>query len=270
MTQPSGATPEVDTAISTDGVPIKYEVHGDGVPALILIHGWSCDRSYWAEQVGPLSEHYKVVTIDLGGHGESGLGRDDWTIDSFGADVAAVISSLDLQSVVLVGHSMGGDVIFQAARRMPERIRLLVMVDTYKQLGTSRSEEEIDALVAQFEPDFPAVTEQFVRGMFPADAEPALVDRVALDMASAPPAVALSAIRSSFRHAREVPGLIEQLRIPVVAINPDDSPTDMASMAKYGVDVEIMPGVGHFLMMDDPEGFNEVMLSTLAEYSEVL
>jgi pimeloyl-ACP methyl ester carboxylesterase len=44
----------------------------------------------------------------------------------------------------------------------------------------------------------------------------------------------------------------------------------MASMAKYGVDVEIMPGVGHFLMMDDPEGFNEVMLSTLAEYSEVL
>jgi pimeloyl-ACP methyl ester carboxylesterase len=142
------------------------------------------------------------------------------------------------------------------------------MVDTYKQLGTSRSEEEIDALVAQFEPDFPAVTEQFVRGMFPADAEPALVDRVALDMASAPPAVALSAIRSSFRHAREVPGLIEQLRIPVVAINPDDAPTDTESMAKYGVDVEIMPGVGHFLMMDNPKAFNDVMLSTVAEHSE--
>jgi pimeloyl-ACP methyl ester carboxylesterase len=270
MTQPSGATPEVDTAISTDGVPIKYEVRGDGVPALVLIHGWSCDRSYWAEQVGPLSEHYKIVTIDLGGHGESGLGREDWTIDSFGADVAAVVSTLDLQSVVLVGHSMGGDVIFQAARRMPERVRLLVMADTYKQLGTPSSDEEIDGFVAQLEADFPTVTEQFVRGMFPAGAAPALVDRVALDMASAPPVVALSSVRSSFRHARGVTGLIEQLRIPVVAINPDDAPTDMASMAKYGVDVEIMPGVGHFLMMDDPEGFNEVMLSTLAEYSEVL
>jgi pimeloyl-ACP methyl ester carboxylesterase len=270
MTQPSGATPEVDTAISTDGVPIKYEVHGDGAPALVLIHGWSCDRSYWAEQVGPLSEHYKVVTIDLGGHGDSGMGREDWTIDSFGADVAAVIGALDLQSVVLVGHSMGGDVIVQAARRMRERVRLLIMVDTYKQLGMPSTDEEIDAFVAQLEADFPTVTEGFVRGMFPADAEPALVDRVALDMASAPPAVALSSVRSSFRHAREVTGLIEQLRIPVVAINPDDAPTDMASMAKYGVDVEIMPGVGHFLMMDDPEGFNEVMLSTLAEYSEVL
>jgi pimeloyl-ACP methyl ester carboxylesterase len=251
-------------------VPINYEVHGDGVPALMLIHGWSCDRSYWAEQVGPLSEHYKVVTIDLGGHGDSGMGREDWTIDSFGADVAAVIGALDLQSVVLVGHSMGGDVIVQAARRMRERVRLLIMVDTYKQLGMPSTDEEIDAFVAQLEADFPTVTEGFVRGMFPADAEPALVDRVALDMASAPPAVALSSVRSSFRHAREVTGLIEQLRIPVVAINPDDAPTDMASMAKYGVDVEIMPGVGHFLMMDDPEGFNEVMLSTLAEYSEVL
>lgn len=270
MNQPSNTTPEVGTAVSTDGVPIEYEVHGDAVPALVLIHGWSCDRSYWAEQVGPLSEHYKVVTIDLGGHGESGLGREDWTIDSFGADVAAVISALDLQSVVLVGHSMGGDVIFQAARRLPERVRLLVMVDTYKQLGTPSSDEEIDAFVAQLEADFPAVTEGFVRGMFPADADPALVDRVALDMASAPPVVALRAVRSSFRHAREVPGLIEQLRIPVVAINPDDAPTDLASMAKYGVDVEIMPGVGHFLMMDNAEGFNEQMLSTLAEYSDVL
>jgi pimeloyl-ACP methyl ester carboxylesterase len=144
------------------------------------------------------------------------------------------------------------------------------MADTYKQLGTPSSDEEIDALAAQFEADFPAVTEQFVRGMFPADAEPALVDRVASDMASAPPAVALSAIRSSFRHAREVPGLIEQLRIPVVAINPNDAPTDLESMAKYGVDVEIMPEVGHFLMMEEPGGFNQLIVSTLAEYSEVL
>lgn len=266
---PSAASSAVGTAVSSDGVAIQYEVHGDSAPALVLIHGWSCDRSYWAEQVGPLSRHYKVVTIDLGGHGESGLGRENWTIDSFGADVAAVIASLNLESVVLVGHSMGGDVIFQAARRMPQRVRLLIMVDTYKQLGAPRSDEEISALVAQFEADFPAVTERFVRGMFPADAEPALVDRVALDMASAPPAVALSAIRSSFRHAREVPGLIKQLRIPVVAINPDDAPTDLESMAGYGVDVEIMPGVGHFLIIEDPDGFNEMILSTVAEYSEV-
>lgn len=241
---PTDASSAVGTAVSSDGVPIQYEVHGDGAPALVLIHGCSCDRSYWAEQVGPLSRHYKVITIDLGGHGETGLGREDWTIDSFGADVAAVISSLDLKSVLLIGHSMGGDVIFQAARRMPERVRLLIMLDTYKQLGTPRSDEEIDELGAQFGADFPAVTERFVRGIFPADAEPALVDRVALDMASAPPAVALSAIRSSFRHAREMPELIEELRIPVVAINPDDAPTDLESMARYGVDVEIMPGVG--------------------------
>lgn len=262
------ATSEVGTVVSVDGVPIKYEVYGDGMPALVLIHGWSCDRSYWAEQIGSLSKHHSVVTIDLGGHGESGLGREDWTIDSFGADVAAVINSLDLKSVVLVGHSMGGDVIFQAARRVPERVRFLVMVDTYKQLGTASSDEEIDQFVAQFEIDFPVVTERFVRTMFPAHAEPALVNQVALDMASAPPDVALSAIRSSFQHAREVPKLIEELRIPVVAINPDNAPTDIESMEEYGVDVEIMTGVGHFLMLEDPERFNKLLLSTVIEYSK--
>lgn len=258
----------VGTATSADGVPIRYEVHGDAAPALVLVHGWSCDRGYWSEQVGPLSGHHQVVTIDLGGHGESGPGRQDWTIDAFGADVAAVIEALDLDPVVLVGHSMGGDVILQAARRTPERVQLLVMLDTYKELGSPSSEEEIDALVAQLDADFPAVTEQFVRGMFAADADPALVDRVALDMASAPPAVALSAIRSSFRHAREVPALIEALGIPVVAINPDNAPTDMASMARYGVEAKIMPGVGHFLMMEDPAAFNGLLLSTVAGYSD--
>lgn len=268
MSDPSDMNSKIGTAASADGVPIEYEVHGDGdAPALVLIHGWSCDRSYWSQQVGPLSEHHKVVTSDLGGHGESGLGREDWTIDSFGADVATVISALDLESVVLVGHSMGGDVIFQAARRLPERVRLLVMADTYKQLGAPRSDEEINAFVARLEADFAGVTEGLVRGMFPAGADPALIERVARDMASAPPAVALSAIRSSFRHAREMPELLEQLHIPVVAINPDDAPTDRASMEKHGVDVEIMPGVGHFLMMDDPAAFNEVILSAVAEHS---
>ena len=269
-TDPPDSSPEVGTATSADAVPIEYEVRGEGEPALVLVHGWSCDRTYWAEQVGPLSSHYKVVTIDLAGHGESGLGREEWTIDSFGADVAAVIDSLDLESVVLVGHSMGGDVIFQAARRMPERVRLLVMLDTYRQLDEPRNDEEIDEFVARLESDFPAVTANFVRSMFPAGADSALVDRVASDMASAPPAVALGAVRSSFRHAREIPDLIEQLRIPVVAINPDDGTTDLASMARHGVDVELMPAVGHFLMMDDPETFNALLLAIVSEYSEVL
>lgn len=55
-----GAEPAiiVDTAISSDGVPISYEVRGRGEPALVFIHGWCCDRSYWKEQLAYFAEKY--------------------------------------------------------------------------------------------------------------------------------------------------------------------------------------------------------------------
>lgn len=264
--EPEAADDLVGTVSSADGVPIRYSEYGQGSRTVVLVHGWSCDRSYWSEQVGRLSQDYRIITVDLGGHGESGFGRDDWTIAAFGADVAAVVEYVDVDSVILVGHSMGGDVIFQAARLLPGKVDALVMLDTYKQLGAWRSDSEIDEIVAEFSTDFPGVTEKLVRSFFPASADPTLVDRVAYDMAAAPSDVALSAIRSSFQHAREIPRLMDELALPVVAINPDNAPTDLESMSRYGVRVEIMTGVGHFLMMEDPDRFNDLLLSALDEF----
>src|SRR5207249_632714 len=115
-----------------DGIRIVYEVQGEGrpgTPALVFIHGWSCDRSYWKGQLEPFSQRFKVVAIDLAGHGESGLGRDAWTIAAFGGDVAAVVQKLGLERVILIGHSMGGHVTAEAARRLPGRVAGLVWVD---------------------------------------------------------------------------------------------------------------------------------------------
>jgi pimeloyl-ACP methyl ester carboxylesterase len=250
---------------SPDGVSIAYEVHGKGTPALVFVHGWSCDRSYWAQQLGPFSRQFTVVAIDLAGHGESGLGRKQWTIESFGEDVAAVVKKLGLRSVILVGHSMGGDVVPEAARRLPGRVKGMVWVDTYKQLGQGRSPEQVRAFVDKFRPDFKATTVEVVRSMFPQNSDQKLVERVAQDMSSAPPRVALAALESAFNYSRVMPRTLEELKLPVIAINPDDTPTDIASMNRYGVEVMIMPGVGHFLHMEDPERFNGLLMNAVAK-----
>ena len=144
----SGANAEINvdaakTVAAPDGVEIRYETAGAGDPALIFIHGWSCDRSYWRAQMAHFAKSHRVVALDLGGHGESGFGREAWTIDSFGGDVAAVIDELGLERAVLIGHSMGGDVALAAARRLPGRIDGLVWVDTYRELGEPRSAAEV-------------------------------------------------------------------------------------------------------------------------------
>src|SRR5262245_55599495 len=171
---------------SEDGIRIRFDARGEGDRALVFVHGWSCDRSYWRHQVGPFAKAYRVVAIDLPGHGESGDGRRSWTMTSFGEDLAAVVNHLGLQQVVLIGHSMGGDVVVEAALRLGERVAGLVWVDTYHKLTVPESEEEVQAFLAPFRQDFVQATGSLVHRMFPPGAAPDLVEAIATDMSSAP------------------------------------------------------------------------------------
>jgi pimeloyl-ACP methyl ester carboxylesterase len=237
---------------------------------MVFVHGWSCDRSYWEGQIEPFAQQFTVVALDLAGHGESGLGRKAWTMAAFGDDVAAVVERLGLQRVVLIGHSMGGDVIVEAARRLPGRVAGLVWVDTYRQLGSPRSPEQLQAMLAPFRTDFVETTRNFVRGMFPAAADANLVERVAADMSAAPPEVALGAIESALSFDREIPPALQELRLPLVAINADAPPTDVASMERHGVEVVLMTRVGHFLMMEAPERFNQILRTVLDRFAPLM
>jgi pimeloyl-ACP methyl ester carboxylesterase len=248
-----------DVASSADGIPIHYEVHGDGSPALVLVHGWSCDRSYWRAQVGPLGRRHRVVTIDLAGHGESGVGRPSWTMAAFGADVVAVLDGLDLNDVVLVGHSMGGDVIVEAALLLGGRVRGLVWVDTYPTLAEPQSPEQVEAFAEPFRADFAGHTRAFMSTAFPATSDPALVEWVVSDMASAPPAIALDALVHAFGNQGPVIDALPRISAPLVQISPDYEPTDVESLASYGIRTAMMSNVGHFLMLEDPGQFNSVL-----------
>ena len=248
------------TATSADGVSIAYETLGAGTPALVFVHGWSCDRSYWEGQLEPFSRDFLVVALDLAGHGESGMDREEWTIRSYGADVATVVEVLELDRVILIGHSMGGDVVVDAARLLPGRVVGMVWVDTYSQLGRVRTPDQVEAFLAPLRADFADGTYTFVRrNLFPPTADPALVERVASDMASAPQEIALASLESSITNDRVVPGALEELDVPVVSLNPARSNPDVASLERHGVEVILVPDVAHFMMMEDPAAFNAIL-----------
>ena len=135
--------------------PIRYRVIGSGEPALIFIHGWSSDSTYWDAQLDFFSKHYTVVTLDLAGHGDSGTARAEWTMPAFGADVVSVAQQIPNQRLMLVGHSMGGPVALEAARRLKGRIIGIVGVDTFGNIGLPRpTPKELEARVAPMRRDF--------------------------------------------------------------------------------------------------------------------
>ncbi|HAK40988.1 MAG TPA: hypothetical protein DCM24_04170 [Synergistaceae bacterium] len=91
-------TPWPQVAFSADGVPISFEVHGDGEPALVFV--------YWSAQTPLFSLKHRVIILDLAGHGHSGMGRSKYTMGSFGEDVRAVVEATGPKKAILVGHSI--------------------------------------------------------------------------------------------------------------------------------------------------------------------
>ena len=245
--------------IST-GIDLYYESQGRG-EALVCIPGTGFSGNVWMEtQVEALSPSLQVIVHDPRGCGRSTHFKGVYTIDQMANDVAALLEHLNVRSAHIIGHSMGGDVIAAAARLIPrDRISGLVMVETYKKLGSGRTPEQVEAFVATLRPHFADSVRSLVRSLFVPTSDTTLVEWVATDMSSAPPRVALSAIENSFNYSREITKALEEVKLPTVALNSDNGPTDTTSMQRYGVDVVIVPGFGHFLMMENPKLFNAAL-----------
>jgi pimeloyl-ACP methyl ester carboxylesterase len=258
------------SVLSADGIPIHYEVHGSGEPALVFVHGWSCDRHYWDAQVPDFSEQHLVVTIDLAGHGESGLGRDVWSMSAFGHDVAAVADELGLDQIVLVGHSMGGPVVVEAARLLGQRVKVVVGADTFGDVSQRWTREFAENWLQPFQADFEAATRDFVRSMFVPTSDSALIEQVADDMSAAPPEVGLGAAEQNVEWwNNELAAAFRQLHVPIRLINSDYGTTNVDAGREYAAsfDIALMSGVGHFVMMEDPDTFNHLLREIIEEFA---
>lgn len=254
-------------ATSADGVDIQFEVHGAGSPAIMLVHGWSCDRSYWAQQVTDLAEHFQVVAVDLAGHGESGQNRQTWSMASFGEDVVAVVKQLGLEQVVLIGHSMGGHVIAEAALRLPYTVLGLIVIDWFKDVSRSMTRNEVDAFLAPFQANFREGMRQFAQNGFSPKSDPALGQATFEKMAARPPQIAIPVADELLSNGDHLWARLHEINAPIVLINLDHSPTNISAAEQYGIKVELVSGAGHFLMMEIPEIVNPWLHQLVLEFA---
>ena len=254
--------PRAGEVSSADGVPIAWSFWNRpgaaGRPALVFVHGWQCDRGYWAAQVEAFADEYPVVTLDLAGHGASGTQRASWELSAFGEDVRAVVEALGLERVVLIGHSMGGPAILMAEPLLGDRVLALIGVDTFQNVEFEYDPEQWDGILEAYRTDYRGTCEQFVGSMF-VEPESALRSRVVEDMCSGPEdiGVALMEQFGTFDGA----AAMAAVEAPVRSINADTFPTQVEINRKYasGFDAVVMEGAGHFLMMEEAEDFNAAL-----------
>ncbi len=248
------------TVASPDGVRIHYETTGKGRPALVLVHCWTCDSTFWHDQVARLSKNRQVVTLDLAGHGRSGRTRKDYTMEAFGRDVKAVADALKLDRMVLVGHSMGGAVILEAAKRLGGRVVGLVPVDTLLDVEQSSDPKETDAVMAKMQADYKGQTTAFIRQyLFAPTTPPAVADRILAQTTTFPAEIAISALRNNWNY-KAAPAF-DAVKVPIVAVNGDRFPTNFDANRRHApqFDALIMKGVGHYPMLEDPARFGDLL-----------
>src|SRR3989441_400283 len=248
------------TITTPDGVRIHYETAGKGRPALVLVHCWTCDSSFWKDQIARLAKNRQVVTLDLAGHGSSGRTRTEYTMQAFGQDVKAVADELKLDRMVLVGHSMGGAVILEAAKLLGSRVVGLVPIDTLLDVEQSSDPKESDAVMAKMQADYKGQTTAFIRQyLFAPTTPPAVADRILAQTTAFPPEIAISALRNNWNY-NAAPGF-DALKVPIVAVNGDRFPTNFAANRRHApqFDAVIMKGVGHYPMLEDPARFGTLL-----------
>ena len=252
-------------ALTPDSVHIDYRVWGKGEPGVVLIHGWACDSAYWNAQIDALKSRYTVVAVNLAGHGGSEANRTDWSIGNYGEDVATVVRQLKNKQIVLVGHSMGGDVALEASRRIGDRVIGIIAVDSLKSIGLPPMRpQEIERQLAPFRKSFIEATRSYVTDkLFEKGANPTLVQKVAYDMSLEPPAVGVPSLESLL--SMDFTKLLPDIHVPVLAINSDLGPTDVARIRKSlpNFKADVLEHTGHFLMMEAPQRFNPVLLKDI-------
>ena len=250
------------SAATVDGIPLHASSKGKGTKTVIFVHGWTCDETSWKEQVPELSRRYRVVTLDLPGHGKSGSPRDGLiTMDLFARAVEAVRAEAKADKVILVGHSMGTPVIRQYARLYPQHVAGMVFVDGLVTLGAPRPDgppaPQPDRMRG---PEGLKNREAMIRGMFtPATPQP-LQQHILKMMLAPPESTAYGAMMATFDPAIWKDDV---MTFPVLGIYADKSALGNREYSKKlypSFEYTEIPGTGHFVMMEKPKEFNQLVV----------
>ncbi len=115
--------------IKTDKISLNYEIEGEG-DCLILIHGFSDNLSMWYNQIPEFSKRYRILSLDVRGHGKTEAPEGEFSMNLFAKDVRALLNGLHIEKACVLGYSMGGRIALQFALDYPEMVTGLVFANS--------------------------------------------------------------------------------------------------------------------------------------------
>ncbi|MFI5234674.1 MAG: alpha/beta fold hydrolase [Gemmatimonadales bacterium] len=257
--------------LTVNGVNLAVDVRGDG-PAILFVHGYPLDRTIWQHQVGALTG-WRRIAPDLRGFGLSDAPDLGYSMATYADDLAALLDLLAIDQVVLCGHSMGGYIGFEFARRHRARLRALVLVGTRAEADNAEAKRGRDASMALArERGSAAIAEQMLpRLLAPGgiDTMPQVAVRIRATMTSAPVSGILGALGAMRERADSLPLLPELAGVPTLVVVGDQDQLTPVAMARVmaegipGAVLSVISGAGHLAPIEQPLATTRVLTEFL-------
>jgi len=261
------------------GVNIHYETAGTGRP-LVFIHGWSMSARVWRYQVEALASSYRIITMDLRGHGESSPSAPGFSLEDFAADCVALFDHLDLHDAALIGWSMGVQVVLRAFAGLTDRLVALVLVG-----GTPRfiagddfpyglPPEETRVMAIRLRRNYTRTMGDFFAGMF-AEGELSresyqrIVKEIVIGGKLPEQEAALKALETLV--SSDLRPVLDSITVPVLLVHGSRDGISLPDASRYmeryltQASLQIMEGTGHAPFLSRPEEFNSLLSQFLEE-----
>ena len=241
---------------------LGYDAAGAGDPALLFLHGWCGDRSFFAPQFDHFAPTHRVVSVDLPGHGKSEV-PEEYSIEAFASRVAEVASELGLGRSVVFGHSIGAMVALALSQPAPELVGAVALIDP-PPLSKEVWQGFAPQLISSFTgPDGPTGRRQFVEQMFlPTDDRASSEDH--RDDDGRPNDIAIPLVEAIA--AFDAMAVLRECSVPVLTISSAVPTNDAASLLEANATMTLgqTVGAGHFLQLEVPEQVNPMIERFLA------
>jgi pimeloyl-ACP methyl ester carboxylesterase len=250
-------------SVEVAGLAVGYRQAGDGTP-LVLLHGFLCDSRCWRPQLAGLSDRFRVVAWDAPGAGASSDPPDSFTTADYARCLAGVLDAIGVGRAHVVGLSWGGILAQEFYRLYPERVRCLVLADTYAGWRGSLPEpawrERLAGCLRDAAGPPEALVAKFLPGVFTDTAPRALREEfAAIASEFHPVGFRLMALSSAEVDTRE---LLPTVAVPTLALWGEDdrrSPVRIAEQFRAAIpraELAIIPNAGHLSNMERPDAFN--------------
>jgi pimeloyl-ACP methyl ester carboxylesterase len=240
-------------AAPRDGVRLCWSDRGRGEPAVLLLHGWCLDHTWFAPQIEHFSRTRRVVSPDLRGFGASAQPQQAYSLDVWADDVLWLIERLALERPVLIGHSLGGAIALAAAVRRPDTVSALALLDPAIVLRPSTRAYFQHLAAGLSTPDPEPAARQLAAGCTLDSDTPERTERFVARILATPPHVREPGFRSCFEP--DTDALVARCTTPLLLIDSALPLPDRERMARLCPHLERTqtPDAGHFHHLERPQ-----------------